>query len=177
MGPPGAGKGTQAKLLAAEHGWIHLSTGDLFRDHLGRGSELGKLAQQHMGKGAYVPDDVTVGMVRERIAAIAPSTRILFDGFPRTPAQAASLDELLEERGRSIGAVILLDVPDDVLVERLGLRGRADDAPDVVRRRLGVYIDETNPVVEHYERRGIVRRVPGVGAVDEIHQRIEAALL
>lgn len=176
MGPPGSGKGTQAKLLCQEHGWVHLATGDLFREHLSRGTELGRLAERHMSKGAYVPDEVTVSMVRERLAVIPRATRIVFDGFPRTLAQAEALDDLLRERKRSIGRVVLIDVPEDVLVARLSKRGRADDAPDVVRRRLQVYTEETRPAVLSYERAGLVRRVGGVGTVEEIHARLNACV-
>lgn len=172
MGPPGSGKGTQAKLLCDRHAWAHLATGDLFRDHLSRGTELGKLAEQHMSQGAYVPDEVTVSMVRGRLAEIPAATRIVFDGFPRTLAQAEALDGLLRERGRAIGHVVLIDVADDVLVERLSKRGRADDAPEVVRRRLEVYAQETRPAVERYAREGLVRHLPGVGTFDEVHRRL-----
>ncbi|MGH2498630.1 MAG: adenylate kinase family protein, partial [Candidatus Limnocylindria bacterium] len=103
LGPPGVGKGTQARLLADRHGWVQVATGDLFRDHAERGSELGRLALGYMAEGSYVPDDVTVGMVRERVAAIPTGTRVVFDGFPRTVAQASALDGLLAALGRRLG--------------------------------------------------------------------------
>ena len=122
MGPPGSGKGTQARRMVDELGYVQLATGDLFRAHLAQGTELGKLAQNYMSKGQYVPDDVTVKMVRERLADIPRKTRIAFDGFPRTVAQAQALDRLLKECGRSLTAVLLLEVPRDELLKRLGTR-------------------------------------------------------
>ncbi|MGH2450914.1 MAG: adenylate kinase [Candidatus Limnocylindria bacterium] len=123
MGPPGSGKGTQARLLADRYGWAQLATGDLFRDHTRRGTELGRLADRYMSKGAYVPDDLTVRMVRERLQEIPSDRRVLLDGFPRTVEQARALDGLLAEFDRSVGSVILIDVPQAELVDRLA--GRA----------------------------------------------------
>ncbi|HEX9495587.1 MAG TPA: adenylate kinase [Candidatus Limnocylindria bacterium] len=180
MGPPGVGKGTQAKRLAERNGWVQLSTGDLFRDHLKRSTPLGVLAQRYMDRGEYVPDDVTIDMVREFIDALPKGTRVMFDGFPRTVAQAEALEALLAQRGRSIGRVLLLDVPRDELVRRILARsrseGRADDTPEVIARRFDVYAEQTQPVVEHYEQVGRVRRVDGLGDVDVVTDRlIEAA--
>ena len=180
MGPPGVGKGTQAKHLAERNGWVQLSTGDLFRDHLKRATPLGELAQRYMDRGEYVPDDVTIDMVREFIGRLPKATRVMFDGFPRTVAQAEALEALLAERGRSIGRVLLLDAPRDELVRRILNRsraeGRADDTPDVIARRFDVYAEQTQPVVERYERLGKVRRVNGLGDVDTVTGRlIEAA--
>jgi adenylate kinase len=180
MGPPGVGKGTQAKRLAERNGWVQLSTGDLFRDHLKRATPLGQLAQRYMDRGEYVPDDVTIDMVREFIDALPKGTRVMFDGFPRTVAQAEALEALLAERGRSIGRVLLIDVPREELVRRILSRsrseGRADDTPEVITRRFDVYAEQTQPVVERYERLGKVRRVDGLGDVDTITGRlIEAA--
>lgn len=178
MGPPGSGKGTQAKLLVSRPGWVHLATGDLFRDHQRRGTPLGRLAASHMAKGEYVPDEVTVGIVRERLGEIAASDRVVFDGFPRTVAQAEALDGLLRERARRVGHVVLIEVPRDELVRRLTARGegRADDSRDVIRRRLEVYEEQTRPVVQHYERRGLVRRVEGVGEIAAIGARVREAV-
>lgn len=209
MGPPGSGKGTQARVLTDEHGWVHLATGDLFRAHLAKGTALGKLADQHMSKGQYVPDEVTVGMVRERVGQIPRATRIVFDGFPRTVPQAEALDELLGEHGRIVGRVILFDVRRDLLLERLSARAtcgacqmvyslptraprvpgvcdrcggevrataRADDSPEVVGKRLEVYEEQTRPVVERYERAGKLKRVDGVGPVDEVRARVAEAI-
>lgn len=180
MGPPGVGKGTQAKRLSERHGWLHLSTGDLFRDHLKRSSALGDLAQRYIDRGEYVPDDVTIDMVREFIDTLPQGARVMFDGFPRTVAQAEALEALFAERGRSIGGVLLIDVPRDELVRRILARsrseGRADDTPEVIARRFDVYSEQTQPVVEHYERLGRVRKVNGLGSVDEVTERlVEAA--
>lgn len=209
MGPPGSGKGTQARRMVDELGYVQLATGDLFRAHLSQGTMLGKLAQSYMSKGQYVPDDVTVKMVRERLADIPSETRIVFDGFPRTVAQAEALDQLLEECGRSLAAVLLLDVPRDELLVRLGARAtcsrcqtvyslavrppkapgvcdrcggpvsataRSDESPEVVKKRLEVYDNETKPVTRYYEKRGLLRRVSGVGTMDEIGARLTAML-
>jgi adenylate kinase len=176
MGPPGVGKGTQAKRLAERNGWVQLSTGDLFRDHLKRSTPLGELAQRYMDRGEYVPDDVTIDMVREFIDGLPKTTRVMFDGFPRTVAQAEALEALLAERGRSIGSVLLMDVPREELVRRILNRsrseGRADDTPEVIARRFDVYAEQTQPVVEHYENLGRLRRVNGLGTVDEVTERL-----
>lgn len=209
MGPPGSGKGTQARRMVDELGYVQLATGDLFRTHLSLGTELGKLAQKYMSKGQYVPDDVTVKMVRERLADIPRGTRIVFDGFPRTVAQAEALENLLKECRRTLGAVLLLDVPRDELLVRLGARAtcsrcqtvyslavrppimpgvcdrcggpvsataRTDESPEVVSKRLEVYESETRPVTEYYENRGLLRRVSGVGTMEEITERLKALL-
>lgn len=123
LGPPGSGKGTQAARIAAAHGWVHLATGDLFRDHLRRGTALGQLAKGYIDKGELVPDKVTVDIVRERLREVPVETRVIFDGFPRTAGQADALDALLRELGRSLRAVVLLDVPRAVLIDRIA--GRA----------------------------------------------------
>ena len=180
MGPPGVGKGTQAKGLTERNGWVQLSTGELFRDHIKRQTSLGQMAQRYMDRGEYVPDDVTIGMVREFLGELAPATRVMFDGFPRTVAQAIALDALLAERSRSIGRVLVLDAPRDELVRRILARsraeGRADDTPDVITKRFEVYADQTQPVVDHYQTKGLVRRVDGLGGINEITDRlIEAA--
>jgi adenylate kinase len=176
MGSPGSGKGTQAKLLAALPGWVHLSTGELFRAHLKEGTDLGKLAEGYMSKGRYVPDDVTVRMVRERMREIPPRDHVVFDGFPRTVAQAEALDTLLAALGRRVSRVIVVDVGREELVARLRQRGegRSDDTPEVVRKRFDVYEEQTRPVVEHYDRMGLVCRVDGVGTIDDVHARMKA---
>lgn len=127
MGAPGSGKGTQARLLADRHDWVQLATGDLFREHTRRGTELGRLADSYMSKGSYVPDDVTVRMVRERLGEIPPQRRIIFDGFPRTVAQAEALDALLAEFDRAVGAVLLIEVGRDELLARLAGRSTCAD--------------------------------------------------
>ena len=178
MGPPGSGKGTQAQLLAKEPRWVHVSTGELFRENLTNGTPLGKLAEGYMSKGEYVPDDVTVGMVRERLRSIPPTQRIVFDGFPRTVAQAEALDALLRDSGRPLPGVVLIECSRDELVGRLAKRGqsRADDSPDVVGKRFDVYEEQTRPVVAYYDRKGLVTRVNGIGDVSQIESRLKAAI-
>jgi adenylate kinase len=176
MGPPGSGKGTQARFLCEATRARHLATGDLFREHLRNGTPLGKLAEQWTSKGAYVPDDVTIGMVRETLDAIPQGTRIVFDGFPRTVEQAKALDELLRERGRRIDHVVVIDVPREEIVQRLGARTRTDDTPEVVRKRLEVYDAQTKPVIEHYKKMGSLRYVSGVGPVTEVRARLQQAV-
>ena len=176
MGPPGVGKGTQAQRLRDRHGWVQLSTGDLFRDHLRRATDLGTLARTFIDAGSYVPDEVTVGMVREWVADLGDDKRIMFDGFPRTAPQAEALDALLAQHGRRIANVVVLEAPRDELVRRILGRarelGRADDSPELIGKRYDLYLAETEPVIAHYEQRGLVRRVDGVGAIDDITERL-----
>ena len=176
LGPPGSGKGTQAEHVQRRFGLIHISTGDLFRKHLGEGTELGALARSFMDRGELVPDGVTVGMVRERMAEDDVLRGVLLDGFPRTVAQADALADLMTERGESVDAVVLLEVAEEVLVDRLSARGRDDDDLQTVRARLEVYRAQTEPLVTYYDQRGTLERVDGVGAIDEIAGRIEAVL-
>ena len=180
MGPPGVGKGTQAKALAQQSGWIHLSTGEVFRDHIRRETDLGRRVKTYLDTGEYVPDDVTVDLVRDRLQKVSPSTRVLFDGFPRTVAQAEALDRLLPELGRKAGSVLILDAPRDELYARLSslalADNRADDTPEVIANRLDVYDEQTRPVISYYHDRGLVRRVNGVGRVEDITARLREAL-
>jgi len=179
IGPPGVGKGTQAKALAEEDGWVHLSTGELFREHIRRETELGRRVKAFLDEGAYVPDELTVGMVRQRLREIPRTARILFDGFPRTVAQAEALDRLLAEFARHVDAVLLLEAPRQELLARLQRRARdedrPDDTPEVIANRLDVYEQQTRPVISHYAGRGLVRRVNGVGNVREITARLREA--
>ena len=179
MGPPGAGKGTQAKLFRETTGWTHLSTGDLFRQHLRLGTDLGRIARSYMDHGDYVPDDVTVRMVRDFIRERPLDERLLFDGFPRTVAQAVELDRLLEDRGRRIGRVLLLDVPRPELERRMLSRahqeGRTDDTPDIIRRRFDVYEDQTRPVLDYYEKKALLQRVPATGSVEDVNRALRQA--
>jgi adenylate kinase len=179
MGPPGVGKGTQAKALAQQHAWVQLSTGEVFRDHIRRQTDLGRRVKAYLERGEYVPDDVTIRMVRAKLEDISPSTRVLFDGFPRTVAQAEALDRLALEMGRKVGAVLLLDAPREELVARLNGRAiaerRADDTPEIIANRLEVYEEQTRPVIRYYEDRGLVKRVSGIGSVPEIAARLREA--
>ena len=176
MGPPGVGKGTQAKRLQSNLGWIQLSTGELFRDHIRRATELGTLARSFMDRGEYVPDEVTVRMVEGFIDALPPDARVMFDGFPRTLEQARDLDQVLEKRRRHIGKVLLLTVPREELVRRIVARsrseGRADDTPEVMARRFDVYNEQTRPVVDFYAGKGLVAEIDGAGEIDEVNARL-----
>jgi adenylate kinase len=179
MGPPGAGKGTQAVKLARARSLLKLSTGDMLRDHVKRGTELGQQAKAIMDSGQLVSDDIVIGMVRSEINGLNP-VRLLFDGFPRTPAQADALDNLLKEFSTGITGVVLLEVNEDELVQRLLERaqkeGRSDDTEEVVRERMKVYKSSTQPVVDYYEKRSKLRKVDGVGSLEEVFARISEVL-
>jgi adenylate kinase len=180
MGPPGSGKGTQAQTLVRDQKMVQLSTGELFRDNIARGTVLGQKAKSFIDRGDYVPDDVTVDMVREWLRGIPRESRIVFDGFPRTVAQADELDALLREFGRSVASVILIDAPRDELLQRLTKRsqeqGRTDDTPAVIGRRLDVYKEQTQPVVDHYKKKALVHLVDGLGTRDDVAKRLRTAL-
>jgi len=206
LGPPGAGKGTQAKRLVARYGIPQLSTGDILRKAVADGTVLGKQAKALMDAGKLVPDEIVNGIVDEALAGEAAAKGFLLDGFPRTVPQAQALDEMLERRGKSIFAVILMEVPTDVLVERLSGREtcpvcqtpygkdsppkvpgicdkdgaalvvRPDDRPEKVRKRLEEYESKTSLLTGYYQKRGVVRAVDGVGSVDEVEKRIVSAL-
>jgi adenylate kinase len=181
FGPPGAGKGTQSEKLIEKYGLTHLSTGDLFRKHLGEGSELGKLAKKYMNEGRLVPDEVVIGMVEDKIASTKDSKGFIFDGFPRTTAQAEALDRMLDSHGMSISGMIALDVPQDILRERIKERGktsnRADDQDDEkVTTRIKVYLDETLPVADYYDKQSKFQKINGVGEIEEIFKSIVAVI-
>jgi adenylate kinase len=174
VGPPGAGKGTQAVRLAERLDVPHISTGDLFRANLKDETELGREAKRYMDAGDLVPDAVTVAMVRDRLTHDDAAKGFILDGFPRTLSQAASLGELLAGRGEALDAVVEFQVAEDELVRRLMGRGREDDTEDVIRRRQQVYRDETAPLLEHYSDRLVT--VDAVGTVEEITDRVATAL-
>lgn len=181
MGPPGAGKGTQASGVAEHYGVPAISTGDIFRTNVAEGTALGREAKSYMDVGQYVPDSVTNAMVRDRLAEDDAKGGFLLDGYPRTLAQVKELDDMLAEQGAEIDAVVVLTVDDpEVLVQRLLARaakeGRADDTEEVIRRRQQVYAEETAPLIEVYDERGLLVRVDGLGTVDEVSQRVFAAL-
>ncbi|GGR04403.1 adenylate kinase [Deinococcus ruber] len=175
LGPPGAGKGTQAERLAADQNLLKISTGDILRDHVTRGTELGQRVKPILDAGHLVPDDILIALIRDRLAALE-SVRVIFDGFPRTTAQAQELDMLLEELGAPISAVPLLEVPDQLLIDRIVERGktsgRSDDTEEVARNRQTVYRDQTQPLIDYYSARGQVRTINGVGSMDEVYSRI-----
>lgn len=170
IGPPGAGKGTQADRVAERLGIPHVSTGDMFRDHVARGTELGQKVDAIMKAGDYVPDEITVAMLEERISQDDAQDGFILDGFPRTEAQVESLDGLLGEDG--LDRVVVFDVDEDELTERLLARGRADDTEETIRNRFKIYLDQTQPLLDEYERRGITVTVDGIGEVEEVTERI-----
>ncbi len=177
LGPPGSGKGTQAARLQDQLGFVPLATGDLLREARAAGTELGRRASEYMDRGELVPDDVIVAMIRDELANLDDKP-VLLDGFPRTVAQADALAGALEERSRDLSRVVLVDVPDDVVVERISGRhdDRDDDDPETVRERLQVYHRETEPLVAYYDERGLLRRVDGARDPDEVEAAIRAAL-
>jgi adenylate kinase len=180
MGPPGAGKGTQASVVAEHFGVPAISTGDIFRANVSKDTELGRKAKEYMDAGEYVPDEVTNLMVRNRIDEPDAEPGFLLDGYPRTVAQVEELDGMIKHTGHALDAVVVLTVEAEELVQRLLARaqtdGRSDDTEDVIRRRQEVYLEQTEPLIEVYRDRGLLIEVDGMGEVDEVSQRIFKAL-
>jgi len=176
MGPPGAGKGTQAVVLAERLGVPHISTGDIFRANVAGGTPLGLEAKRYMDAGDYVPDSVTNDMVRDRLAQDDARNGFLLDGYPRTLAQVDELDQMLAANGSSLDRVVELTADLDEVVGRLLNRaqeqGRADDTEDVIRRRLEVYTEQTAPLTAVYSQRGVLSQIDGMGAVNDVTLRI-----
>jgi adenylate kinase len=180
MGPPGAGKGTQARFVADHFGVPAISTGDIFRANVSQGTPLGVEAKRYMDAGEYVPDEVTNHMVRNRIDEEDARPGFLLDGYPRTLAQVTELDGMIGFTGHQLDAVVVLTVDPEELVQRLLQRaqtdGRTDDTEDVIRRRQEVYSEQTEPLIGVYRERGILIEVDGMGEVDDVTARIFAAL-
>jgi adenylate kinase len=181
FGPPGAGKGTQSKFLVEKYSLVHLSTGDIFRRNIKGETELGTLAKSYMDKGALVPDEVTIKMLEAEVNTHPEAEGFIFDGFPRTTAQAIALDNFLTSKGTDISKMLALNVPDDELVSRLLERGkdsgRPDDAnEDVIRNRIAVYEKETAIVAEHYQNKGKYNTIDGLGTIDQIAERLATAI-
>ncbi|MGV8049947.1 MAG: adenylate kinase [Anaerolineaceae bacterium] len=206
LGPPGAGKGTQAKILAEKLGLVHVSSGDLFRENLSQETELGKLAQTFMNKGELVPDDVTIAMVKERLSRPDCTKGAVLDGFPRTPAQAEALSSILSELGGQVDVVPFISVPNTVLVDRLGgrwmstsgrvyhalynppkvkwvddvdgspLYQREDDKPETVQHRIDVYFAQTSPLIEYFRETGTLVEVDGTQKIDKVTDDILKAV-
>jgi adenylate kinase len=177
FGQPGSGKGTQATSLVDRYGLVHISTGDLFRAEMKADTPLGLKAKEYIAKGELVPDEVTIGMLRNKVVANPDAKGFIFDGFPRTIPQAEALDRLLGELGSSISALIALDVPGDEIVKRILLRGetsgRADDKDEsIIRNRMAVYQRETSQVADHYAASGRSFSVDGVGEITDVFQRL-----
>jgi adenylate kinase len=206
LGPPGAGKGTQAKVIAEKYNLVHISSGDLFRENLKNQTELGKLAQGYMTRGELVPDDVTIAMVRDRISRPDCKNGALLDGFPRTPAQADALSEMLKEFNSKVELVPLIDVPAQDLIERLsgrwtckeghvfhekfnppqkagicdidgsGLYQREDDKKATVENRIKVYTEQTAPLIEYYSSRKILVKIDGTKSIDQVSKELLSAI-
>ncbi|MFF1528146.1 adenylate kinase [Cellulomonas sp. NPDC058312] len=180
LGPPGAGKGTQAARLAEQLGVPAISTGDIFRANIKGGTELGRKVQEYTSRGALVPDEVTNEMVRDRLAQPDAAQGFLLDGYPRNVAQVAELERILEETGRTLDAALEITADADVVVERLlkraQIEGREDDTESVIRHRLDVYAEQTAPISDVYAERDLLVQVDGIGAVDEVTERLLAAL-
>ena len=181
LGPPGSGKGTQAKFLAERLGVPAISTGEILRTAVREKTPLGQKAQAIMERGDLVSDDLIVDLIRERMAQADARRGFILDGFPRTIAQAEALERLLAERGDSVSAAVNFRVPDEELTRRMLGRaaeeGRADDRPETIRERLRIYREKTEPLVAFYRKRDLVADVDGVGTVDEIGSRLDAALM
>jgi len=181
FGPPGAGKGTQSSRLIEKYRLVHLSTGDIFRANIKNGTELGQLAKSYMDQGKLVPDEVTIRMLEAECMKSPDARGFIFDGFPRTPAQAVALDDFLKTKNTSITLMVALEVGEDELKKRLLLRGRDSGRPDdqdpaVIQKRIDVYRQETEPVRDHYQAQQKYTGVDGIGSLDEIFDRLCKAI-
>ena len=180
MGPPGAGKGTQAKILSERLRVPHVSSGDIFRANVETGTELGRRAGEYVLRGEYVPDELTNAMVRDRLYRPDCKEGFILDGYPRTPAQVDYLDQILADHAAPLDRVLELTVDTDAIVERLlkraQLEGRVDDTADVIRRRLEVYAEQTLPLTTLYAERGLLIRIDGMGSIEEVSARALEAL-
>ncbi len=181
FGPPGAGKGTQSEKMIEAFNLVHLATGDLLRKEISEGTQLGLKAKSLIDEGKLVPDEVVVGMIEQQLQAHQDAKGFIFDGFPRTKAQAEALDKLMERYGINVDGLIALQVPEDELVKRLMERGkssgRSDDTDEnVIRNRIQEYEEKTAPLAEYYEDQGKFFPVKGVGEIEEIFERIKAVI-
>lgn len=181
FGPPGAGKGTQSEILIQKYGLVHLSTGDIFRANIKGQTDLGVKAKGYMDKGELVPDSVTISMLESEVNKHPEAKGFIFDGFPRTSAQAEALESFLQSKNTSITCMLALEVPEEELIARLLNRaktsGRADDADEnIIKNRIAVYNRETSPVADFYRVREKYRGIEGVGSIDEISDRLHEAI-
>jgi len=181
FGPPGAGKGTQSEKIIEKYGFLHLSTGDLLRSQVAAQTELGIMAKEFMNKGLLVPDEVMIGMIANKVQENKEAKGFIFDGFPRTVAQAESLDKILNENGLTIHKMIALEVNEEELTNRILLRGqtsgRADDQnEDLIRQRVKEYQSKTAPVADFYDKKGKFSSINGIGSIEEIFENICLAI-
>ena len=180
LGPPGAGKGTQAVKLAEHFACADVATGDIFRANVAEGSELGRAAQEYMDRGDLVPDELVIAMVMERLASSDCDAGFVLDGFPRTVAQAEALDRRLAEQGSPLEAALSFDVTEDELLRRLAGRAaaqhRSDDAEQTIRHRLEVFAIKTRPLIDYYAHRGLLIKVDAIGTIEVVTKRILAAI-
>jgi adenylate kinase len=180
LGPQGSGKGTQAKRISSNYQVPHIATGDMFRAAIAAGTPLGKQVEPLLAEGILVPDELTVSLIRERLAEDDTGPGFVLDGFPRNLTQARELDEMLREIGRELDAILFFDVPDSVGMERAllraGIEGRTDDTREVIERRLVTYHAETEPVVEHYRTTGKLVPIHAARSIDEVWREVEASL-
>ncbi len=176
IGPPGAGKGTQAERIVATYRLAHLSTGDMLRAARDARTQVGLKADQYMSQGQLVPDEIILAIIAQRMEEPDCRAGYLLDGFPRTTAQAEALDAMLSRKGTPLDGVLELDVPEEELFRRLAGRGRADDKPEVIRQRLVAYRQQTAPLLDYYARRGLLKKIGGLGTIDEIFSRVKALL-
>lgn len=176
VGPPGAGKGTQAEFISAHFAIPHISTGDIFRANLSAGTPLGLEAKGYMDKGDLVPDSLTTAMVKDRLQQGDVANGFLLDGFPRTTGQAEALDGILRQINTPLEVVLEMQADEDEIVGRLLARGRSDDSEEVIRHRLKVYAEQTAPIISYYKNSGILRTINGLGSVAEVTERAISAL-
>lgn len=180
FGPPGSGKGTQSEKIIEKYGLGHISTGDVLRKEMSDGTELGKEAKGFIEKGELVPDAVIIGMLASTLDGLGETSGVIFDGFPRTTAQASALKEMLQERGTDVSVMLSLEVPKEELIDRLLLRGktsgRSDDNLETITKRIEVYNEQTAPVIDFYKGEDSHVSIEGVGDIDEIFGRISSAV-
>ena len=180
LGPQGSGKGTQAKRIAEAYDLAHVASGDMFRAAVAAGTPLGRRVESILASGSLVPDDITIDVIRDRLEQEDARDGFVLDGFPRTMAQARALDELLADLGRELTAVLALHVSDEAAIERLLRRaqeeGRSDDTPEAIARRLAIYHEQTEPLIEYYRAQDRLVPIDGEGTVNEVFGQIEDAL-
>jgi adenylate kinase len=180
LGPQGSGKGTQAKRIEAEYGIPHIATGDMLRAAMAAGTEFGRRVKPIYDSGGLVPDDLMIDLIRERLEQPNTADGFILDGFPRTPAQADALDTMLSEIGRDLSIVFEFQLPDDIATERLlkraGIEGRVDDSPEAIARRLALYHEQTEPLVEHYRAQGNLVGIHAARTINEVFSEVQQAL-